>query len=96
MVLRRKNGFFGFQNPSSGRFLGHDGEEGVRSGVGAWAFHLKEWEFWTPRQHPEGGYQVLWLLPPDELMVLCVEEDGKQLVRRTHGSQLWEFFRVNA
>ncbi|KAJ0154966.1 hypothetical protein CTA2_12957 [Colletotrichum tanaceti] len=85
-----KQGYFGFQNPTSGRFLGHGG----KTAVGAWASELNEWELWTPRQHPEGGYQLLSPLWSHTLMVLCVAEDRIGLCRRTHGTTLWEFVSV--
>lgn len=85
-----KNGYYGFQNPATGHFLGHDGNSGMRTE----AFELNEWELWTPRQHPEGGYQLLSPFWSHTLMVLCAAEDGRELVRRTHGTTLWEFVRV--
>ncbi|KDN65338.1 hypothetical protein CSUB01_11561 [Colletotrichum sublineola] len=84
-----KNGYFGFQNPRSGRYLGHDSDAGIRTGAG-----MRGWELWTPRQHPEGGYQLLSPLWSDALIVLCVAEDGISLARRSHSNALWEFLRV--
>ncbi|KAK1572785.1 uncharacterized protein LY79DRAFT_569752 [Colletotrichum navitas] len=84
-----KNGYFGFQNPRSGRYIGHDSNVGIRTGA-----KLRGWELWTPRQHPEGGHQLLSPLWSDALMVLCVAEDGIGLARRSHGTTLWEFIRV--
>lgn len=84
------NGYFGFQNAQTGRYMGHDG----KGGVCASALKLDLWELWTPRQHEEGGYLLLsphWLA---SLRMLCVEGDGSSLVRRGHGSTLWEFVRV--
>ncbi|KAH8760435.1 hypothetical protein F5883DRAFT_500695 [Diaporthe sp. PMI_573] len=86
----RQNGYFGFQNTLTGKYLGHDGDCGMRTS----APHLKEWELWTPRQHPEGGYELLSPLWAHTLMVLCVDRDGSTLVRRHHGTTLWEFVRV--
>jgi hypothetical protein len=86
----RQNGFFGFQNPTTGKYLGHDGKVGVRAAV----THLKDWELWTPREHRLGGYE---LLSPDysplRLMLLCVDSDGS-LVRRNHGTALWQFIQL--
>lgn len=86
-----KNGYFAFQNPSSGIFFGHDG----RSGMLASALELNKWEMWTPRQHPGGGYQLLSPFWSHTLMVLCVARDGRALTRRTHGTTLWEFVRID-
>lgn len=86
----KQDGYFGFQNPQTGRYLGHDN----KGGICAWVFHLKEWELWTPRQHPEGGYELLSPYFSHTLKILCVAEDGSTLVRRQHGTTLWEFVRV--
>lgn len=86
-----KNGFFGFQHPPSGRYIGHDGNKTLH----AKATELQEWEFFTPRQHPEGGYQLLSpCMRSQVVMVLCVDEDKKRVVRRNHGKTLWEFIKV--
>lgn len=86
----KQDGYFGFHNPQTGRYLGHDGKTGISTRV----FHLKDWELWTPRQHPEGGYELLSPYYSHTLMVLCVDQDGSTLVRRRHGTTLWEFVRV--
>lgn len=86
----RQDGYFGFQNPQTGRYLGHDGKAGMRTQVS----QLKAWELWTPRQHPDGGYELLSPYYSHTLMCLCVDEDGTTLVRRRHGTTLWEFVRV--
>lgn len=86
----KQNGYFGFQNPQTGRYLGHDG----KGGIVAWVPHLKDWELWTTRGYPEGGYEMLSPFYSHMLMILCVHEDGKTLVRRRHGTTLWEFVRV--
>ncbi|EFQ32268.1 hypothetical protein CGRA01v4_11129 [Colletotrichum graminicola] len=84
-----KNGYYGFQNPRSGRYIGHDSETGIRTGA-----EMRGWELWTPRQHPEGGYQLLSPWWSDALMVLCVANDGIGLARRGHGTTTWDFIRV--
>ncbi|CAI0653628.1 unnamed protein product [Colletotrichum noveboracense] len=86
------NGYFGFQHPPSGRYMGHDGSKTLR----AKATELNDWEFFTPRQHPEGGYQLLspYCMWSQALMVLCVDEGRKTVVRRNHGTTLWEFIKV--
>lgn len=88
----KQNGYFGFFNPQTGRYLGHKGPpEGVIHA--AWC-HLKEWELWTPREHRDGGYELLSPFYSHTLMVLVVGEGGDNLVRRRHGTTLWEFVRV--
>ncbi|KAK7536836.1 uncharacterized protein J3D65DRAFT_667562 [Phyllosticta citribraziliensis] len=88
-----KNGYFGFHNPISGRYLGHDGKRGISPGAAA----LNNWELITPREHPEGGYQIMFPFGffSHALMVLCVAEDGK-LAMRNHGTTIWEFVKVEA
>uniref|UniRef100_L2FR01 Major facilitator superfamily transporter multidrug resistance n=1 Tax=Colletotrichum fructicola (strain Nara gc5) TaxID=1213859 RepID=L2FR01_COLFN len=87
-----KNGYFGFQHPSSGRYMGHGGNKSLR----AKATELNNWELFTPREHPKGGYQLLspYCMWSQALMVLCVDEDRKTVVRRNHGTTLWEFMKV--
>ncbi|KAJ0162936.1 hypothetical protein CTA2_3800 [Colletotrichum tanaceti] len=86
-----RDGYFGFQNPETGEYLGHDGEGGIRT-----MDHLLEWEFFTPRRHPAGGYQLLSPseTQPSALRVVCV--NGTRLIRRHHGTTLWDFLRVDA
>ncbi|KAK1995236.1 hypothetical protein LX36DRAFT_545152, partial [Colletotrichum falcatum] len=84
-----KNGYFGFMNPRSGRYLGHDGKDGMTT-----TSKLKEWEMWTPRQHPDGGYQLLSPLSSDAVMLLSVAENESSLTRRDHSTTVWEFIRV--
>ncbi|KFA61728.1 hypothetical protein S40285_08395 [Stachybotrys chlorohalonatus IBT 40285] len=86
-----RNGYLGLQDPSSGKYLGHNG----KSGVHALATEHKGWECLTTRDHPSGGY---WLMTPDgadALRVITVGEDGKTLVTRQHGKTLWAFVEVS-
>lgn len=85
-----QNGYFGFQNVKTGAYLGHDGSSGIRT----WALDLKDWELWTPREHPDGGYELLSPYYWNTLMVLSVHGDMSTLVRRGHGTTLWEFVKV--
>lgn len=87
----KQNGYFGFQNPMTGKYLGHDGKGRVYAVEG----RLRNWELFSPRMHPDGGYELLSPYYSGELMVLCVGEDGRKLVRRRHGTTLWEFIRVS-
>ncbi|KAF6803295.1 hypothetical protein CSOJ01_10996 [Colletotrichum sojae] len=85
-----RDGFFGFQNPASGTYIGHDGKDAIRAA----ASHLKAWEMFTPREHPSGGYQLRTPYSQQVLMVLCVAGDGTSLVRGSHGITRWEFVPV--
>ncbi|CAM1510701.1 Fc.00g010360.m01.CDS01 [Cosmosporella sp. VM-42] len=84
------NGYFGFQDPKTGQYIGHDGNCGMR----AMATVFKEWEFMTPRKHPDGGYQLLAPHWWHTLRVVTVAEDGESLVLRQHGTTLWEFVKI--
>ncbi|KAK6845959.1 hypothetical protein PG987_001147 [Apiospora arundinis] len=82
--------YFGFLNTASGRYMGHNGFETIH----AKAFGFRGWETFTARPHPEGGYHLLTPFWAEALKVLAVAEDGRHLVRRTHGGALWEFRKV--
>ncbi|KAG8163040.1 hypothetical protein KVR01_007518 [Diaporthe batatas] len=84
------NGYFGFQNVMTGAYLGHDGRSGIRTT----ALDVSDWELWTPREHPDGGYELLTPYYWHTLMVLSVQGDESTLVRRRHGTTLWEFVEV--
>ncbi|KAF4785816.1 hypothetical protein HER10_EVM0010216 [Colletotrichum scovillei] len=85
-----KQGYFGFLNKSWGKFIGHNS----KSDVGVWAGEMREWESWVPRQHPDGGYQLLSPYWTHTMMQLCVCPDRINLCRRSHGPTLWEFMQV--
>ncbi|KAK7536838.1 uncharacterized protein J3D65DRAFT_695653 [Phyllosticta citribraziliensis] len=89
-LVVEKNGYFGLHNPQAGTYLGHDGHQGIKAAARA----LDAWEMLTPRLHPDGGYQILFPFYWHTLMVLCVGEDGAGVVRRDHGTTLWEFVAV--
>ena len=82
-----KNGYFGFCNPRTGRYLGHDGDSGMCAG----ATVLDGWELMIPRRHPRGGYQLLSPHWWHTLMIITVANDGMRLARRWHGQTRWEF-----
>lgn len=85
------NGYFGFFNPKSGKYLGHNGK---KDGIYASAVRFKSWECFTPRSHPDGGYQLLTPYYESTLKMVTVADDGCSLVRRPHGTTLWEFEKV--
>ncbi|KAH6609082.1 hypothetical protein Trco_002428 [Trichoderma cornu-damae] len=84
------NGYFGFFNPKSGKYIGHDGEYGMR----ATAEKFLDWEYFTPRRHPDGGYQLLTPFWQHTLREVAIADDGEKLIRREHGITLWEFVKV--
>lgn len=86
-----KSGHFGFQNLATGKYIGHDGNFGIRAS----ANHLQSHEFIVVRKHPQGGYQLLALHDKGfALRVISVNEEGNGLVTREHGPTLWEFYKV--
>ncbi|KAK8052341.1 hypothetical protein PG993_003726 [Apiospora rasikravindrae] len=84
------NNHFGFQNPQSGQYLGHDGGDRTR----ATAWEMKEWEYIMWRPHPKGGFQLLSLFWSHTLKLYTVSEDGNGLVRRMHGTTLFDFKKL--
>ncbi|CAI6087294.1 hypothetical protein V2G26_019561 [Clonostachys chloroleuca] len=91
-----KDGYLGFQNPASGRFMGHDGswEGGGISGVRASATVLEQWELFTLRPHPEGGNLLLSPHTPFRLNVVTTSADGKGLEVRQNGRTTWKFIKI--
>jgi hypothetical protein len=80
-----QNGYFGFRNVHSDTYLGHDNWGNIR----ATAKSLEAWEMFTPRRHPDGGYQLLSPHWADSLHFVDVSEGT---LRRTGGSgAVWEF-----
>ncbi|EFR04878.1 hypothetical protein MGYG_07879 [Nannizzia gypsea CBS 118893] len=84
------NNYFAFYNPVSGRYIGHDGS----SIICAKAIAANGYECITAKQHPNGGYQLLMPYYAHALNVMTIGEDGRSLVRREHGTTLWEFVKV--
>lgn len=86
------NGYFGFVNTKSGTYLGHNGK---KDEIHASAVECKGWECFTPRSHPDGGYQLLTPYYGSTLKMVSVADDGRSLVRRPHGTTLWTFEKVS-
>ncbi|RFU74808.1 major facilitator superfamily transporter multidrug resistance [Trichoderma arundinaceum] len=80
------NGYLGFFNPNSGKYIGHNGKWDMQAS----AVKFLDWEYFTPRRHPDGGYQLLTPFWQHTLREVAVTDDGKRLVRRQHGITLWE------
>ncbi|KAL7796757.1 hypothetical protein V8C37DRAFT_371364 [Trichoderma ceciliae] len=84
------NGYFGFFNPKSGKYIGHNGKWDMQAS----AEKFLDWEYLTPRRHPDGGYQLLTPFWQHTLREVAIADDGKRLIRRQHGTTLWEFVKV--
>ncbi|KAL7907364.1 hypothetical protein GGI35DRAFT_470583 [Trichoderma velutinum] len=50
-----KNGYFGFVNTDTGKFMGHNNANKLHSA----ALHQSAWEYMTVRKHPQAGYELL-------------------------------------
>nr|POE94476.1 hypothetical protein CFP56_16716 [Quercus suber] len=84
------NGYYGFYNAKARKYMGHDGKQDIRASASA----LKDWELFTPRQHPDGGYQLLSPFWSHTLMLVEIADGGQRLMRTKHGITLWEFEKV--
>ncbi|KAK8013605.1 hypothetical protein PG991_009198 [Apiospora marii] len=81
------NNNFGFQNPQTGCYLGHDGEDIVQ----AKAEDINEREHIFARPHPKGGYHLLTKCWLHTMKLITIDKDGKSLVRRMHGTTIFYF-----
>ncbi|KAK8105009.1 hypothetical protein PG999_008368 [Apiospora kogelbergensis] len=84
------NNHIGFQNPQSGCYLGHSGKDYAVAS----ACLMKEWEYIIARPHPKGGYQLLSQHWWHTLKLFTVDDEGNGLVRRMHGTTLFEFKKL--
>ena len=87
-------GWLGFQNPVSGKFLGHDKTGRLRCSVN---WH-QMWEYFCVRMRPEGGY-VLLMTHFERLwhVGIKVEEGVEKLAKIGDGGSdgiVWEFVKV--
>ncbi|KAF3937800.1 hypothetical protein ABW19_dt0205833 [Dactylella cylindrospora] len=83
-----KEGWLGFKNPVSGRFLGHDS----RGYLQADAVEQHSWEEFCVRQHPEGGY-VLFLRHYDGLEHIGLSWGRLAKVGDSSSELLWDFVK---
>ena len=89
------NGWVGFRNRVSGRYLGYDKGGSLICGAG----QAKEWEQFCVRAHPDGGY-VLLMTHWHELKPVGVI-DGKKVVKlgqhhkvKVEEGTVWKFVKV--
>ncbi|KAK3295391.1 uncharacterized protein B0H64DRAFT_145201 [Chaetomium fimeti] len=86
-----KDGWFGFCNTASGRYLGIN----VWGTLQAEVKHHKGWEFFCPRRHPDGGYILLATQNHWKLLKVGLNKDGDGLVANgDHDGIVWEFVQV--
>jgi hypothetical protein len=86
-----KNGWFGLQEPRSGKYIGHDWKFRVHAA----ATEFRAWECITTRDHPGGVYQLLVPHWWETLRTVVVAEDGSSLTTRQHGDTRWRFLKVS-
>lgn len=84
------NNHIGFQNPQTGCYLGHDNDDRMA----ATAPFFRDCEYIIARPHPKGGYQLLSQVKLETLKLYAIGGDGKSLVRRMHGTTLFEFKKL--
>lgn len=85
--------WLGFYNDVSGTYLGHDSNDGIR----ARATKHNAWEWFCPRQHPDGGQL---LLIKDDNGFSPMKIGGKENMELVVDSQrregtMWEFIRID-
>lgn len=83
-----KNGWLGFRNCVSGRFIGHDSKGNFIANVS----HHQGHEYFCARRHPEGGY-ILLMRHGDNMVKMAIGNDGKSLIETKNEGTRWEFIR---
>ncbi|KAJ3532355.1 hypothetical protein NM208_g8300 [Fusarium decemcellulare] len=84
-----KDRWLGFRNCVSGTFIGHND----RKKFIAKATHHRTYEYFTPRPHPQGGYELL-IRHGDELWSMTVGAEGTTLIETKGEGALWDFLRT--
>jgi len=88
------NGWIGFKNTVSGRFLGHDKVGRLRciSSAHEW------WEYFCPRSTPDGGYVLMMTNYSKLWHVGSRVDDGKlvlaKISEKSEDAMIWEFTKV--
>ena len=89
-----RDGWFGFRNTVSGTHIGHNGKGAYIANVK----HHKDYEYFSTRSHPEGGFLLLtshdW-----KLRMMTLKADGQTLLETryddTDRRAIWEFLEVD-
>ncbi|PTB69987.1 hypothetical protein BBK36DRAFT_1083594, partial [Trichoderma citrinoviride] len=80
------NGYFGFFHPRSNLYLSAHG-----TGINLSKTFGPD-QYFIPRKHPKGGYQLLSPEGPNTLKQLAVLLPNQtQIVRRQHAGTIWRF-----
>lgn len=86
-----KNGYFGFVNLQTNKFIGHKDDDKLHSAT----VHHESWELMTVRQHPNGGYELLMPHWWHTLKKVGVIPGSDDVVLRQHISTAWQFVKVD-
>jgi hypothetical protein len=84
----KTNGWFGFQNFVSGKFLGHDFWWSFKAEMN----HHKNWEYFHAERSGEGNLLLASRL--GNFLQITISNDGKGLTTTEDGGTLWEFIRI--
>ncbi|KAL6874787.1 hypothetical protein J3F83DRAFT_728675 [Trichoderma novae-zelandiae] len=85
------DGYFGFSNTQTGKFIGHKNDGLLHST----ASHHRDWELMTARRHPEGGYELLMPYWSHTLKKVRVLDGSRTLLVKRDGTTLWQFVKVD-
>ncbi|KAI5921688.1 hypothetical protein F4810DRAFT_712307 [Camillea tinctor] len=82
------DGWLGFRNVVSGRYLGHNNKGGFH----ALQTHHKGWESFVAKANPYGGYELL-TIHGWKFMKMRVAKDGLTLEETDGKGALWDFVK---
>lgn len=85
----KKEGWFGFSNAVTARYLGYNRNSELIAEAG----HHKEWEY-IHILPTRAGYYKLLVIQGQELLEVAVEGGNKKLVIRQDGGSEWRFEKV--
>ncbi|KAI0600116.1 hypothetical protein F4775DRAFT_548087 [Biscogniauxia sp. FL1348] len=83
-----KDGWLGFRNVVSGRYLGRNDKGGFH----ALQPHHQGWEYFVAKASPRGGYEML-TLHGWKFMKMSVAEDGSNLTQTDGDGARWDFVK---
>lgn len=84
-----KDGWFGFCNTASGRYLGINFWGTLQAEV----THHLGWECFATKRHPSGGYQLL-VSVHGKLLTVGLNRDGSLVANADIKGIVWEFVKV--
>ena len=84
------NNYWVFQNRATGRYMGHDGGDGMCVG----ATNIQNRAMMVAQPLVDGGYQLLMPNYWHALQMIAIARDGHHLTRRIHGGVVLVFRMV--